>query len=79
MLFLGFFPRMQNFKRKSSFWVWKPRPFPKANFPLTVGEQESIFLINYSYLFLVNQQSAPWPSGVEDEKEFPEGAHQVLC
>jgi hypothetical protein len=32
-------------------------------------------LINYSYLFLVNQQSAPWPSGVEGEKEFPEGAH----
>ena len=31
--------------------------------------------MNYSYLFLVNQQSAPWPSGVEDEKEFPEGAH----
>jgi hypothetical protein len=31
-------------------------------------------LINYSYFFLLNQQSAPWPSGVEDEKEFPEGA-----
>ncbi len=75
MLFLEFLPRLHHFKRESSIWAWKRRPFPKAIFSLTVGEQESIFLVNYSYLFLVNQQPAPWPSGVADEKEFPEGAH----
>ena len=47
----------------------------KGNFVLDCRSMEEYFVINYSYLFLVNQQSAPWPSGVEDEKEFPEGSH----
>ncbi len=35
-------------------------------------------MVNYSYLFLVNQQPTLWPSGVEDEKEFPEGTIRRL-
>jgi hypothetical protein len=37
-----------------------------------------LFLPNYFYLFLVNQQSALWPSGVKDKKEFLGGAIQRL-
>jgi hypothetical protein len=30
-------------------------------------------LVNYAHLFLINQQPAPWPSGVEHENALPEG------
>ena len=45
------------------------------NFPLDCQWIGEYFLVNYSCPFLVNQQPALWPSGVEDEKEFPESAH----
>ena len=35
-------------------------------------------MINHSDLSMVNQQPALWPSGVDDEKEFPEGAHTKI-
>jgi len=53
----------------------KTEAISKANFPLDCQWRGEYFLVNYSSLFLVNQQPALWPSGVEDEKEFPEGAH----
>ena len=34
-----------------------------------------VFRVSYSHLLLINQQLALWPSGAEDENEFPEGAH----
>ena len=47
---------------------FKTEAISKGNFPLDCRWIGDYLLVNYPYLFLVNQQSALWPSGVEDEK-----------
>ena len=46
------------------------KTIPKGNFLLDCRRTEEYLLINYSYLFPVNQRPDPSPSGVEHEKDF---------
>ena len=52
----------------------KTKTFFKANFLLDCRWIGEFLWVSYFHLFLINQQPALWPSGVDDEKEFPEVA-----
>jgi hypothetical protein len=74
-VFFGIFPKNATLQTQAINLCQKNKAISEANFLLDCRWIGEYFLINYSYLFLVNQQPAPWPPGGEDEKEFPEGAH----
>jgi hypothetical protein len=51
---------------------------PPGKFSLDCRRTGEYFLVKYFHRFLFNPQPALWPSGVEYEKEFPEGADKKV-